>query len=200
MVVAPLSTIQNWQNEANKCVPGLRTFIFHGEKSVLPKLLQQLKFQRTWDLCITTFDMIVKNIKSIKHLTWNYFVVDEGHLIKNFKSASNQAVNAVKSHHRLMLTGTPLHVSQINCPIHSLFFISFWIQIQARQIRIFYYFLFIIRTTWKSSGLCWILFNRISSSAWKILRNLLIPIHFWRVTQAILHNFKQYWNHAFYDD
>jgi len=41
-------------------------------------------------------------------LNWNYCVLDEGHLIKNPKAKTSQAVKSLKSYHRLILSGTPI--------------------------------------------------------------------------------------------
>merc|ERR1719412_1150503 len=39
----------------------------------------------------------------------NLVICDEGHVLKNTKSALNQAMNKVKTRRRVILTGTPLH-------------------------------------------------------------------------------------------
>jgi SNF2 family DNA or RNA helicase len=36
------------------------------------------------------------------------FVIDEGHIIKNPDSAISKSVRSIRSHYKLLLTGTPL--------------------------------------------------------------------------------------------
>ncbi|XP_055296600.1 chromatin-remodeling complex ATPase chain Iswi-like [Sitodiplosis mosellana] len=108
LVIAPLSTLQNWLNEAQRFCPSLRAFVLHAYKKDRPKLLKRLKEPEDWDLCITSYDIALKEYHKFRKPKWQYVVLDEGHKIKNEKSKMNEALHAIKSNHRLMLTGTPL--------------------------------------------------------------------------------------------
>ena len=45
-----------------------------------------------------------------KKFNWRYFVIDEAHRIKNENSLLSGVVRELKTHSRLLLTGTPLQV------------------------------------------------------------------------------------------
>lgn len=110
-MVAPLSTIQNWLNEVNRFCPSMNAFILYGTKDVRHKLLKQLNQKnRTWDLCITTYETCRVVKYSLARIKWNFVVLDEGHKIKNEDTVIHKTVFGIKSKHRLILTGTPLNV------------------------------------------------------------------------------------------
>ncbi|KAK5013968.1 TATA-binding protein-associated factor mot1, partial [Cryomyces antarcticus] len=48
------------------------------------------------------------DVDFLASLNWNYCVLDEGHLIKNPKAKTTQAVKRLASNHRLILSGTPI--------------------------------------------------------------------------------------------
>lgn len=84
--------------------------MLHAYKEDRPKLLKRLKKPEEWDLCITSYDIAAKEFHKFRKPKWQYVVLDEGHKIKNEKTKMNEALRAIKSKHRLMLTGTPLQV------------------------------------------------------------------------------------------
>jgi TATA-binding protein-associated factor len=60
------------------------------------------------DIVITSYDICRNDADILKPINWNYCVLDEGHLIKNSKSKTSQAVKQFQSNHRLILSGTPI--------------------------------------------------------------------------------------------
>jgi TATA-binding protein-associated factor len=50
------------------------------------------------------------DIEELSPITWNYCILDEGHIIKNGKAKITKAIKTVKSNHRLILSGTPIQV------------------------------------------------------------------------------------------
>lgn len=61
-----------------------------------------------WDVCITSYEMIIREKSVFKKFTWRYMVIDEAHRIKNEKSKLSELLREFKSMNRLLLTGTPL--------------------------------------------------------------------------------------------
>jgi superfamily II DNA or RNA helicase len=110
LLVAPKSTLPNWLNEARRWVPRLSAFIFHGDKETRQQLIKStlLNPTRSWDMCITSYEICLLEKSSLRRLPWHYLVIDEAHRIKNEHSLLSQIVREFPSRHRLLITGTPL--------------------------------------------------------------------------------------------
>ena len=61
-----------------------------------------------WDVCVTSYEMVIKEKGVFKKFNWRYMVIDEAHRIKNEKSKLSEIVREFKTTNRLLLTGTPL--------------------------------------------------------------------------------------------
>ncbi|XP_043829923.1 probable global transcription activator SNF2L1 isoform X4 [Dromiciops gliroides] len=61
-----------------------------------------------WDVCVTSYEMVIKEKSVFKKFNWRYLVIDEAHRIKNEKSKLSEIVREFKTTNRLLLTGTPL--------------------------------------------------------------------------------------------
>ncbi|KAJ1494029.1 SNF2 family N-terminal domain-containing protein, partial [Baffinella frigidus] len=57
---------------------------------------------------ITSYDTLRNEIDFLGKFNFCYCVLDEGHVIKNGKSKTTQAVKTVRAQHRLLLSGTPI--------------------------------------------------------------------------------------------
>uniref|UniRef100_A0A0D3BY47 Helicase C-terminal domain-containing protein n=1 Tax=Brassica oleracea var. oleracea TaxID=109376 RepID=A0A0D3BY47_BRAOL len=60
------------------------------------------------NVIITSYDVVRKDTDYLTQFSWNYCILDEGHIIKNAKSKITSAVKQLKAHHRLILSGTPI--------------------------------------------------------------------------------------------
>ena len=65
----------------------------------------------TFPVVITTYEMIIRDRAHLAHYNWGYIVVDEGHRLKNLDCKLMQEIKKYPSAGRMILTGTPLHVS-----------------------------------------------------------------------------------------
>lgn len=61
-----------------------------------------------FDVCITSYEMCLREKTTFKKLQWEYIVIDEAHRIKNVDSLLSQIVRVFDSRGRLLITGTPL--------------------------------------------------------------------------------------------
>lgn len=61
-----------------------------------------------WDVCVTSFEMIIKEKTVMKRFHWRYIIIDEAHRIKNEKSRLSVVLRTLKCNNRLLITGTPL--------------------------------------------------------------------------------------------
>ncbi|WP_367302022.1 SNF2-related protein [Lactobacillus helveticus] len=105
LVVAPASVIYNWQNEAQKFAPELKTAVLGGTKK---KRTQILANASKYDLLITSYQSLNRDLEAYQKLVFNIQILDEAQNIKNHQSITAQSVKVIKAHHKLALTGTPI--------------------------------------------------------------------------------------------
>ncbi len=103
ILVLPTSLIYNWQKEAAKFTPELRTMIHFGSQR--SKDANAFQF---YDLVICSYGVLRIDIEFIKRFRFNYAILDESQSIKNATSANFKAVMDLNTNNRLILTGTPL--------------------------------------------------------------------------------------------
>ncbi|MCA2967410.1 MAG: SNF2 helicase associated domain-containing protein [Acidobacteriaceae bacterium] len=101
LVVAPRSLIFNWQREAARFTPQMRTLDFTG----LGRSLEQIG---EVDVILTTYGTLRRDIVTLQSQPFDYVILDEAQAIKNFGSASAKAARLLKATHRLTMTGTPV--------------------------------------------------------------------------------------------
>ena len=65
----------------------------------------------SFPVVITTYEMIIKDRVHLAKYDWGQVIVDEGHRLKNMDSILMREIKKYPSAGRLLLTGTPLHVS-----------------------------------------------------------------------------------------
>eukprot|EP01091_Cochliopodium_minus_P017448 TRINITY_DN683_c0_g3_i1.p1 TRINITY_DN683_c0_g3~~TRINITY_DN683_c0_g3_i1.p1 ORF type:complete len:1046 (-),score=408.02 TRINITY_DN683_c0_g3_i1:2-3139(-) len=108
LVIVPKSTLTNWMNEFKKWLPSVKTLKFHGNKEERIELKSKSLVAGEFEVCVTTYEMIIIEKSAFKKFNWRYMVIDEAHRIKNENSKLSEIVRDVKSNNRLLLTGTPL--------------------------------------------------------------------------------------------
>ncbi len=106
LVVAPTSLVGNWQRELEKFAPHLRVTVLHGKER--DKRRAEVTHS---DVCITTYPVLVRDEEYFATLELHYVILDEAQTIKNRRSRAHVAVQALRSQHRLCLTGTPIENS-----------------------------------------------------------------------------------------
>ncbi|XKL63332.1 hypothetical protein PGB90_005696 [Kerria lacca] len=108
MVIAPKSTLKNWVNEFEKWCPTLGVVCLIGDQETRSVLVRDVILPGKWDVCITSYEMVIKEKSVFKKFNWRYMVIDEAHRIKNEKSKLSEIVREFCTANRLLLTGTPL--------------------------------------------------------------------------------------------
>ncbi len=103
LVVAPTSVLANWEREAQKFTPGLKTIVWHGQDR--REKAEQLK---EMDIVLTSYALVRRDISELSEVGFRYVILDEAQNIKNADSATAQACKSLPSDARLALTGTPL--------------------------------------------------------------------------------------------
>jgi ATP-dependent helicase STH1/SNF2 len=111
LIIAPLSTISNWDREFSLWAPTMKVIVYNGKPQERKLMYEQDILPQRFNVLITTFEFIIgpKDRRRLEKLDWHYIIVDEGHRMKNKESKFSTTLQTrYKSRHRLILTGTPL--------------------------------------------------------------------------------------------
>ena len=109
LVVCPTSLVFNWVAEAAKFTPELKVLGLHGPGR--HALFEQVPQS---DLVITSYALIRRDAERYRGQEFDTVILDEAQHIKNRQTQNAQAVKAVRSQHRLVLTGTPMENSVLD--------------------------------------------------------------------------------------
>ncbi|KAH8676663.1 SNF2 family N-terminal domain-containing protein [Tricladium varicosporioides] len=108
LVIVPTSVILNWEMEFKKWCPGFKILTYYGSIEERRKKRLGWKTDDSWNVCITSYQIILRDQQVFKRRRWHYMILDEAHNIKNFQSQRWQAMLTFNTRARLLLTGTPL--------------------------------------------------------------------------------------------
>ncbi len=106
LVVCPTTLVFNWAAEVRKFTPELRVLVLAG-----PQRHARLASIPQFDLVITSYALIRRDAERYPELAFDTVILDEAQHIKNRRTQNAVAVKRIRSHHRLILTGTPLENS-----------------------------------------------------------------------------------------
>ncbi|HHX38442.1 MAG TPA: DEAD/DEAH box helicase family protein [Armatimonadetes bacterium] len=103
LIVMPRSLLFNWQREAARFTPELRTLIYaDGQRD------QTLAELSEYDVILTTYGVMLRDIEALSSYRFHYAILDESQAIKNPLSQTARAARRLQADHRLALTGTPV--------------------------------------------------------------------------------------------
>ncbi|KAL1974098.1 hypothetical protein VTN31DRAFT_5658 [Thermomyces dupontii] len=105
LIVCPPTLSGHWQQEIKQYAPFMSCVAYVGPPAERAKLRSQLEQA---DIVITSYDICRNDNDVFTPISWNYCVLDEGHLIKNPRAKITLAVKKLVSNHRLILSGTPI--------------------------------------------------------------------------------------------
>ncbi|XP_071127410.1 SWI/SNF-related matrix-associated actin-dependent regulator of chromatin subfamily A member 5-like [Mytilus edulis] len=108
LVIVPKSTLSNWMAEFKRWCPSMTAVCLTGNQDERSVFIRDVMMPGEWDVCITSYEMCIREKSVFKKFNWRYIVIDEAHRIKNEKSKLSEIVREFKSANRLLLTGTPL--------------------------------------------------------------------------------------------
>jgi chromodomain-helicase-DNA-binding protein 7 len=118
LVIAPLSTIPNWQREFELWTD-MNVIVYHGSQTSR-NMIQEYEMHYKDDsgeripnlfkfhVLITTYECIITDIMDLKDISWRACVIDEAHRLKNQKCKLLEGLKLLKIEARLLLSGTPL--------------------------------------------------------------------------------------------
>ncbi|KAI1069961.1 hypothetical protein LB507_007891 [Fusarium sp. FIESC RH6] len=108
LVVVPTSVMLNWEMEFKKWCPGFKILAYYGSQEERKRKRQGWNNDDVWNVCITSYQLVLQDQQVFKRRRWHYMILDEAHNIKNFKSQRWQTLLGFNTQARLLLTGTPL--------------------------------------------------------------------------------------------
>ncbi|KAI1491587.1 SNF2 family N-terminal domain-containing protein [Biscogniauxia mediterranea] len=108
LVIVPTSVMLNWEMEFKKWCPGFKVLSYYGSIDERRRKRQGWKTDDMWNVCITSYQIVLQDQQVFKRRQWHYMILDEAHNIKNFKSKRWQTLLGFNTQARLLLTGTPL--------------------------------------------------------------------------------------------
>ncbi|KAK9472162.1 SNF2 family N-terminal domain-containing protein [Dipodascopsis tothii] len=108
LIVVPTSVMLNWEMEFKRFAPGFRIMTYYGNPSQRKEKRRGWNNDDSWDVCITSYQLVIHDQNAFRRKQWQYLILDEAHNIKNFRSQRWQSLLNFKTHRRLLLTGTPL--------------------------------------------------------------------------------------------
>ncbi|MCX6909169.1 MAG: SNF2-related protein [Verrucomicrobia bacterium] len=106
LVICPTSIVTNWQAEAARFTPELRTLVLHG-----PKRHASFAAVGEHDLVITSYALLRRDVEQYAALEFDTVILDEAQHIKNRFSQNAQATKSLEAARRFVLTGTPMENS-----------------------------------------------------------------------------------------
>ncbi|KAJ9556695.1 hypothetical protein OSB04_011309 [Centaurea solstitialis] len=116
LVVAPKTLLPHWMKELGVVGLSQKTREYFGTCAKARQYELQYILQDKGVL-LTTYDIVRNNVKSLSgdyedldedDVTWDYMILDEGHLIKNPSTQRAKSLLAIPCAHRIIISGTPL--------------------------------------------------------------------------------------------
>ncbi len=117
LIIAPVSLMGNWRNEAERFCPGLRTLVIHGKDrhAVADTMAEH-------DVVIAPYSLLKRDKDRWLEAQWHIVVLDEAQNIKNATTHAAQVAGQLQTNYRLCLSGTPMenHLGEIWSLFHFL--------------------------------------------------------------------------------
>ena len=117
LIIAPVSLMGNWQREATRFCPQLRSLVLHGkERHAVADQMGE------FDLVIAPYSLLQRDRERWLEAQWHLVVLDEAQNIKNATTHAAQVASQLQTRHRLCLSGTPMenHLGEIWSLFHFL--------------------------------------------------------------------------------
>ncbi|KAL5538257.1 hypothetical protein UlMin_045465 [Ulmus minor] len=119
MIVAPKTLLPHWIKELSAVGLSEKTREYFGTCAKARQYELQYVLQEK-GILLTTYDIVRNNSKSLRgdhylidgesddSVTWDYMILDEGHLIKNPSTQRAKSLLEIPSAHRIIISGTPI--------------------------------------------------------------------------------------------
>lgn len=106
LIVVPTSLLFNWQEEISRFAPSVKVLLHYGADR--PKTTGHMA---DYEVVLTSYGMLLSDIRFLKAFHFNYIFLDESQTIKNPNSERYKAARLLQARNRIVLTGTPVENS-----------------------------------------------------------------------------------------
>ncbi len=106
LLVCPMSVVGNWNRELHRFAPELVVHVHHGLER--PQGEKFVETALASDVVVTTYALVVRDMDSLERVHWRRVVLDEAQHIKNPPTKQTASIRALRTSHRIALTGTPV--------------------------------------------------------------------------------------------
>lgn len=127
IVIAPATTLLNWQKEINIWCPSVNSVVYIGNQDSREIIRKKefffnkvpanekkgrnnsaMKSITKFNILITSYEMAIQECKFLKRIAWETMVIDEAHRLKNNDSKFFKISMEYTTKFKILLTGTPL--------------------------------------------------------------------------------------------
>jgi SWI/SNF-related matrix-associated actin-dependent regulator of chromatin subfamily A member 5 len=145
LICVPKSTLSNWMNELKRWCPAMRAIKFHGSRDEREYMIDNFftneaaahdgkrptrqimndagelvddntETPRTWDVCVTTYEVANQERRLLQKFAWKYLVIDEVCMIDLF---SRRCID--RDSHHLWFVGSPFEERRLDVQQDSTF-------------------------------------------------------------------------------
>lgn len=109
LIIVPLSTIDNWEREFARFLPGVRVLRGHCRGSKIQLRETLTRPHPNWDVVITPYHFFISEHTYFKKLKYQFIVLDEAQRCKNEHSLLSQVLRCTLYRNMLFMTGTPIN-------------------------------------------------------------------------------------------
>lgn len=106
LIVVPTSLLFNWQEEISRFAPSIKVLVHYG-----PDRQKATSHLSDYEVILTSYGMLLSDIRFLKTFRFNYIFLDESQTIKNPNSERYKAARLLQARNRIVLTGTPVENS-----------------------------------------------------------------------------------------
>ena len=87
LIAVPKSTINNWAREFAQWIPEIHILVFQGAKDERQELVRDRLLTQDFDVCITSYEMVLREKAHFKKFAWEYIIIDEAHNVAERRGA-----------------------------------------------------------------------------------------------------------------
>lgn len=77
LVIVPKSTLDNWKREFERWTSEVNVLVLQGAKDERHQLIAERLVDEKFDVCITSYEMVLREKSHLKKFAWEYIIIDE---------------------------------------------------------------------------------------------------------------------------